>query len=170
MTARAWLRHPATLHLTQGLPAAGKTTHARKIIANSDRPIRYIGLDALRHMLDGQTPTAWWAPGTEDITTRAQAALIASLLTDGSDVLVDGTHIAPRQCAALRHAITGLSVRVVVHRLDTPPDVCTARDLNRPHPIGGTCIRRLADEWAAAEADGWRLDTWITNSPARSNR
>lgn len=146
-----------TLHLMQGLPAAGKTTAARKLIANSTRPIRYVGLDGLRLLLDGQSPTAWWADGVEESTARAQAALVASLLGDGCDVLVDDTHIAPRQITALHAATAGLHVDVVAHRVDTPADVCIARDAVRPHPIGAACIRRLAAEWAAAEADGWRL-------------
>lgn len=149
------------LTVTQGLPAAGKTTAARKLIANSPRPVRYVGLDALRLMLDGQTPTAWWADGSEESTARAQAALVRQLLADGADVLVDGTHVHPGQVAALRSAITGLPVEVRVLRLDTPADVCIARDAVRPHPIGAACIRRLAVEWVAAEAGGWRLDAWL---------
>lgn len=149
------------LTVTQGLPAAGKTEAARKLIANSPRPIRYVGLDALRLMLDGQTPTAWWADGAEELTARAQAALVRQLLADGSDVLLDGTHVHPGQVAALREAVAGLPVVVRVLRLDTAADVCVARDLERPHPIGEACIRRLAVEWAAAEASGWRLDAWL---------
>lgn len=155
-----------TLIVTQGLPAAGKTTAARKLIANSPRPVRYVGLDALRLMLDGQSPTAWWADGVEELTARAQAALVRQLLADGADVLLDGTHVKPGQVAALRSAITGLPVEVRVLRLDTAADVCVARDAVRPHPIGEACIRRLAGEWAAAEAGGWRLTPeWLTGGP-----
>ena len=154
-----------TLIVTQGLPAAGKTTAARKLLANSSRPIRYVGLDSLRLMLDGQTPTAWWAPGFEESTARAQAAMVASLLADGCDVLVDGTHVRPDQVDPLQAAIAGMRLRVVVHRLDTPADVCVARDLGRPHPIGEACIRRLANDWAAAEASGWRLDQQLADRP-----
>jgi len=153
-------RRPALI-VTQGLPAAGKTTDARKVIANAADPIRYAGLDALRLMLDGQTPTAWWADGAEESTARAQGALVRQLLADGSDVLVDGTHISPRQCAALRDAIAGLDVDVRVHRVDTPADECVTRDAERPHPIGEACIRRLAAEWADAEASGWRLGEYL---------
>lgn len=152
--------HP-TLHVMQGLPAAGKTTESRKVIANSPTPIRYVGLDSLRLMLDGQSPTAWWAPGVEESTARGQAALVASLLRDGCDVLLDGTHVSPRQCAALRSAIRGLAVEVVVHRLETPAAECIRRDIVRPHPIGAACIRGLAAEWVAAEEGGWRLDAWL---------
>lgn len=150
------------LHVTQGLPAAGKTSLARKLLANAVRPIRYVGLDSLRLMLDGQTPTAWWAPGSEEQTARAQAALVRQLLLDGSDVLVDGTHVHPEQAAALAAAVDGLDIQVHVHRLDTPADECIRRDAERPHPIGADCIRRLADRWAAAEASGWRLHAQLT--------
>lgn len=151
-----------SLHITQGLPAAGKTTAARKVIANADRPIRYVGLDGLRLMLDGQTPTAWWAPGAEESTARAQAAMVASLLADGCDVLIDGTHVRPDQVAPLQAATAGIRLHIVVHRLDTPADECIRRDLDRPHPIGAYCIRKLAADWAAAEAGGWRLDHQLT--------
>lgn len=146
------------LHLLQGLPAAGKTTRAHKLIANANHPIRYTSLDTLRLMLDAQTPTAWWANGAEESTARAQAALVHQLLTDGSNVLVDGTHTHPRQTTALADAIAGLDVTVHIHRLNTTADECVARDLDRPHPIGEACIRRLAAEWAGAETGGWRLD------------
>ncbi|MFJ9037925.1 AAA family ATPase [Streptomyces sp. NPDC102406] len=152
-----------TLHLTQGLPAAGKSTLARKLIADSPTPIRYVGLDALRLMLDAQTPTAWWAGGAEESTARAQAALVGQLLADGADVLVDGTHTAPRQLAALREVVDGWPLTVIVHRVGTGPAVCAARDGVRVHPIGSACIGRLAAEWAAAEAAGWRLTgEWLT--------
>lgn len=159
----------AALHVMQGLPAAGKTSLARKVIANASRPIRYVGLDALRLMLDGQTPTAWWAPSAEESTARAQAALVASLLADGYDVLVDGTHVRPDQAALLQTAIAGLRLRVVVHRLDTPADVCITRDRDRPHPIGEACIRGLAADWAAVEAGGWRLDQQLARPTTRRN-
>ncbi|MGW2223862.1 AAA family ATPase [Streptomyces formicae] len=155
------------LVLTQGLPAAGKTTLARKLIANADRPIRYVGLDALRLMLDGQTPTAWWADGVEESTARAQAALVGSLLADGCDVLVDGTHVSARQCEPLRQALTGMRLDVRVHALATPVDECLARDAVRPHPIGEACIRRLAGERDEAAAEGWRLSgEWLTGLPS----
>ncbi|MFE9736156.1 AAA family ATPase [Streptomyces sp. NPDC005863] len=145
------------LHLMQGLPAAGKTTLARKLMANADRPVRYVGLDSLRLMLDGQTPTAWWDVGVEESTARAQAALVATLLADGCDVLVDGTHVSPAQVAPLRQAVAGLRFTVRVHVLPTPVDVCVARDAGRPHPIGAACIRRLAAERDVADGSGWRL-------------
>ncbi len=158
----------ARLVLTQGLPAAGKTTAARKLIADAARPLRYVGLDSLRLMLDGQTPSAWWAPGSEQVTARAQAALVGSLLADGWDVLLDGTHIAPRQCEALRAVLAGRVLDVRVHRLNTALAECLRRDAGRPHPIGEPEIRRLAGEWAAAEASGWRLSGgWLTGGAGR---
>lgn len=157
------------LILMQGLPAAGKTTAARKLIADSDRPVRYVGLDALRLMLDGQSPTAWWADGAEESTARAQAALVASLLADGCDVLVDGTHVDAGQCAALRQAVWGRALDVVVHPVATPVGVCVARDRERPHPIGEACIRELAARRAEAASGGWEL-TWAWLSGAASRR
>ncbi|MFD9070560.1 AAA family ATPase [Streptomyces lasiicapitis] len=152
-----------TLHILQGLPGAGKTALARKLIANAERPLRYVGLDGLRWMLDGQAPTAWWPDGFEESTTRAQAALVASLLDDGCDVLVDGTHVSPAQCAPLRTVVAGRRLEVVVHAVRTPVGACVARDAARPHRIGEACIRRLAAEWSAAERGGWRLTgAWLT--------
>lgn len=159
-------RRPVLI-VMQGLPAAGKTTAARKLIANATRPIRYVGLDSLRLMLDGQTPTAWWADGVEESTARAQAALVRQLLADGADVLLDGTHVHPGQVAALAAALGGLDVDVRVLRVDTPVDVCVARDLERPHPIGEACIRRLAAQWVAAETGGWRLDAALAGAGGR---
>lgn len=154
-----------TLHLMQGLPAAGKTTLARRIIAASQRPVRYVSLDALRWMLDGQRPSPHWPPGTEAATERAQAALAAQLLADGHDVLIDGTHLYPQQLHALRAALAGTAPDVLVHTLRTPVSVCTARDRRRPHPIGEACIRRLDASRSAATAAGWRLSgTWLTST------
>lgn len=151
------------LHLMQGLPASGKTTLARKVIANSARPLRYVGLDALRWMLDSQTPTAWWAEGAEESTACGQAGLVAALLRCGDDVLLDGTHVAPGQVAALREALAGMRLVVVVHTVRTPVDECLARDAERAHRIGEDCIRRLAREWTAATATGWELTgAWLT--------
>lgn len=148
----------------QGLPASGKTTAARKLIANADRPLRYVGLDALRWMLAQEPRQAWWAPGAEAVTAAAQAGLVRALVDAGSDVLVDNTNLTPGQVEPLRAALAGADVEWQVHRVDAQLAECEARDAQREHPVGQLCIRRLAADHQAATAAGWRLTpTWLAS-------
>jgi len=151
--------------LMQGLPASGKTTAARKLIADAARPLRYVGLDALRWMLAAEPRQAWWAPGAEAVTAAAQAGLVRALVDAGSDVLVDGTHLTPDQVDPLRAALAGVDVAWRVHAVVTPLDVCLARDAGRDQPVGQHCIRRLAADHQAATAAGWRLTpAWLAGA------
>jgi len=149
----------------QGLPAAGKTTAARKLIADADRPLRYVGLDALRWMLADEPRQEWWAPGAEQVTAAAQAGLVRALVDAGSDVLVDGTHLYPAQLEHLRAAMAGADVEWRVYTVDTSLGECLARDAQRDQPVGQLCIRRLAAQHQAATAAGWRLTpAWLAGA------
>lgn len=146
-----------TVHVMQGLPAAGKTTLATKLCASAARPLRRVSLDGLRLMLDGAARQAWWPPGSESATQRAEAALVAQLVADGCDVVVDDTHLHPAQVDPLRSALAGARVRWCVHRVATPPTVCLLRDIARVDPVGAACIRDLHARHRAATDAGWRL-------------
>lgn len=154
-----------TIHLMQGASASGKSTYARKLIANAPRPIWYVALDPLRHMLHGTRRQAHWEPGYEAATQYGEAALVAALVRLGIDVLVDDTHCYPGQLEHLRKALRGVRVRWKIHRMDTPLEECLARDADRENGVGEACIRDLHRRQQEAEARGWRLTPeWMTQA------
>ncbi|MFE6126660.1 AAA family ATPase [Streptomyces sp. NPDC056437] len=152
-----------TVHLMQGLPASGKTTIARRLVATGGGRLRRVSLDDLRHMLDSTGRETPWEPERETSTVRAQAQMVRLLAGDGYDVVVDNTHLYPKQVLPVVHALRGLPVEWRVHhRISVPLEVCLARDADRQKPVGRDVILRLHERWLEALADGWSLTTgWL---------
>jgi predicted kinase len=79
----------ATLFLTVGLPGSGKSTWAKRFIANHAEPITYLSSDELR---------ARFGTGEEDQTVTPQVFShirqeIGNLLKNGKNVMVDATNV-----------------------------------------------------------------------------
>ena len=82
----------ATLFLTVGLPGSGKSTYAKRFIANHAEPIAYLSSDELR---------AKFGTGEEDQTVTPQVfghikQEVDSLLKSNKNVLVDATNVNRR--------------------------------------------------------------------------
>ncbi|MDN5758635.1 MAG: AAA family ATPase [Tomitella sp.] len=117
------------LIITTGLPGAGKTTYARAWVAEDPEARARVNRDDLRAMLFGQHGKL--SPGQEDAVTAAEHATAANLLGEGTDVIVDATHLTEQSRTAWSDLAATMGSAFIVHPLDTPVGECIRRDKAR---------------------------------------
>jgi predicted kinase len=154
-----------TVHVMTGLPASGKTTAARKLVADSDGQCRRVNLDDLRGMFDHAAEGRERSYTAEQSVLAVQDAAVRETIAAGFDVVVDNTHLTPNIPKRLKAAVAGRA-RFVVHDFtDVPVEECLRRDAARADPVGEDIIRLLADKHAKAVRNGWRLtDGWMNDT------
>ncbi|GAA2430717.1 AAA family ATPase [Streptomyces mauvecolor] len=154
-----------TVHVMTGLPASGKTTAARKLVADSDGQCRRVNLDDLRGMFDNAAEGRERSYTAEQSVLAVQDAAVRETIAAGFDVVVDNTHLTPNIPKRLKAAVAGRA-RFVVHDFtDVPVEECLRRDAARANPVGEDIIRLLADKHAKAVRNGWRLtDAWMNDT------
>jgi predicted kinase len=157
------------VHLTQGLPASGKTTLALQLVADGAGRVRRVSLDDLRHMLDSTGKATAWDPERERTTVAAQALMVRQLVADGYDVVVDNTHLHPGQVLPLTRALAGTRVDWAVHSLlGVPLTECLERDARRTQRVGADAIHALHRRWREAAESGWTLTAaWLKEAQER---
>lgn len=156
-----------TIHITTGLPASGKTTAARELLAGSRGHIRRVNLDDIRRMLDHNGQDKVWSRAHEATALDIQDAAVRSALAGGFDVVVDNTHLTPSIPKRIKNAAAGQAVFVVHDFTDVPIEECIRRDaLRGDATVGEDVIRRLADNHTKATKNGWRLtEAWLNDRP-----
>lgn len=154
-----------TVHVMTGLPASGKTTAARKLVADSEGRCRRVNLDDLRAMFDEAGARRERSHTAEQSVLAVQDAAVRETIAAGFDVVVDNTHLTSHIPKRLKAAVAGRA-RFVVHDFtDVPVEECLRRDAARANPVGEDVIRLLADKHAKAVRGGWRLtDAWMNDT------
>ncbi|MDX3695027.1 AAA family ATPase [Streptomyces europaeiscabiei] len=147
------------VHVMTGLPASGKSTFARELVAGSGGRVRRVNLDELRAMLGHD---ASWSKADERAALDIQDAAVRTALGAGFDVVVDNTHLTPRIPSRLKAVAAGRATFAVHDFTDVPLEECIRRDADRANSVGEAAIRRLASNHARATKNGWRLTTdWL---------
>ena len=156
-----------TIHVMTGLPASGKSTAARQLVAEAGGRMRRVNLDDLRAMLDGTGPDRIWSKTHEATALDVQDAAVRAALASGFDVVVDNTHLTPSIPKRIKAAAAGQAAFVVHDFTHVPIDECIRRDATRgPASVGEDVIRRLADNHRKATKNGWRLTAdWLNDQP-----
>jgi predicted kinase len=84
----------STLTITRGLPGAGKTTWAKKELAEWSSSTARVNRDDLRRMLFG-TPN--YSVDQETLVTEVQRRAIKAALATNRDVIADDTNLPPKR-------------------------------------------------------------------------
>jgi predicted kinase len=144
------------VHLTTGLPASGKSTHARQ-------------LDALRFSLDDHRAMMGigretWSNEKEAVAIEALMASATAAIKSGYDIVIDNTHLVPRLPRMYRKEFSSLGAIFQIHDFThVTVEECIERDANREvGHVGEDVIRKLALRHVDACKNGWRLtDKWM---------
>ena len=134
------------LIMMKGLPASGKTTWARDMVAKSEGRCKRVCKDDLRDMLDaGQ-----YSQRNEAYVLKVRDSLVKAFLAEGLDVIVDDTNLAPKHESRLRQlAKIRKSSFEVMDFTGVPIDECIRRDSKRDRRVGPMVIRRMYDQFLA---------------------
>jgi predicted kinase len=155
-----------TIHVMTGLPASGKTTAARELLAGSAGRVRRINLDDLRAMFDNYEGGRSWSRAHEQTALDVQDAAVRAAIDGGFDAVVDNTHLTPHIPKRLKAAAMGRATFVVHDFTHVPIEECLRRDAARANAVGEDVIRRLHGNHVKATKNGWRLtDEWMNDTP-----
>lgn len=118
------------IYVVRGCQGAGKSTYARRFIADQPNPSmwKYLNKDNLRSMFDGGA----WSKDREKFIHKTFMKLVSMALAEGFNVVCDNTHptqdsIKPYHQLAERIG----DVTVSTHWLRTPLDECLCRNALR---------------------------------------
>jgi predicted kinase len=116
------------LILTRGLPASGKSTYARKLVAENTTTVR-LNRDDFRQMLFGK---AVLDTQGETMVTVAQHGAVENALKAGFDVIVDDTNFFARGVKSLMTIAAKYDAEVEFKDFtDVPLHECILRDAGR---------------------------------------
>ena len=143
------------LYLTRGLPAAGKSTCARALVAAGQGRVKRVAKEDLRAMLDNDR----YFDDQWPLVERCRDAVIETLLAAGFDVVCDETMLPLGSVERVRNRFGGMAEIEVLDFIHVPLSVCLARDARRERPVGESTIREYVamlspEEQAMALGDG----------------
>lgn len=129
--------------LYKGLPASGKSTHARNMV-DQDSLLRRINRDDLRAMLQ----TGEWSQNKEKTIRKAEITLATLLLENGLTPVID-------DCNLSLSAIKMWEDFALLHHLDIEwqdfthisVEECVKRDAGRSNPVGSKVIRGMYHQY-----------------------
>ena len=133
-----------TLYMTKGLPASGKTTAAKALVASPVMSVKRVNKDDLRAMIDGGR----WSPDNEKMIVAVRDDLVSYFLSAGHHVVVDDTNFVSKHEARLRDlARMNKAAFKVMDFTDVSPEECIKRDLIRPNSVGSKVIMDMYNKY-----------------------
>lgn len=139
-----------TIYFLKGLPASGKSTWAKEMVASHDAgTYKRVNKDDLRAMLD----VSKHSKGNEKFVLKIRDIMILEALKEGKHVICDDTNFNPkhearmREMAAQHQEETGKPVQIIVKFFEISLEDAIARDLKRPNSVGERVIRTMYNEW-----------------------
>ena len=124
----------------RGLPASGKSTRAKEIMAQSGNMVR-INKDLLRKMLHFNR----WTGVNERITRGVARAIVKELASNkAGGVIIDDTNLSQGTYQSWLDLAKELGASVQTITMDTPIDECLRRDREREDSVGDHVIYEMA--------------------------
>ncbi len=132
-----------TLYMTKGLPASGKTTAAKALVATQPGTKR-VNKDDLRAMIDAGK----WSEYNEKFILWVRDSITSTALVEGHHVVVDDTNLAPKHEAHLRQLAKQYKADFkILDFTNVSPEECIKRDLIRPNSVGSKVIMDMYDRY-----------------------
>jgi predicted kinase len=127
------------LIMMRGLPASGKSTRAREIMAEGGNFVR-VNRDDLRAMLH----TGKWSGKKEDVTKKIQMEIVDLLLTGGNNVIIDDTNLRPQDEEKWKGFAKEYNAKFEIIDMDMDVFTCIALDSQREKSVGENVIWKMA--------------------------
>lgn len=151
----------------KGLPACGKSTYAKQLLAEDPKAIR-LNKDQLREMFH----FGGYNGRNERYIVELEYAYVEKLVAKGLTVVVDDTNLNPIHPQYYRTIAQEHNAIFEVKEFDTPVEECIARDKVREKPVGEQNIINMAFKAGILKQEGpcvvFDMDgTLCTVSPER---
>lgn len=146
------------VHIETGLPASGKSSHARSL------GVMRFSLDDYRSMMGIGKET--WTNEREQVAIACMIESARSAIKAGEEIVIDNTHLVPRLPRMYRKEFSPFGVTFQIHDFtDVSVEECIARDAERTEGhVGEEVIRKLSARHVDARKNGWRLtDKWMNS-------
>ena len=128
--------------MLKGLPASGKSTYAKELVAKDHNWVR-VNKDDLRAMMNGGV----FSGKLEKQIVRIERKLAEDALKIGKSVVIDDTNFNPDHEEYFRRLAKMYMEEFEVKFFDTPLEVCIERDNKRANGVGETVIRKMYNQY-----------------------
>lgn len=125
--------------LTRGLPASGKSTFAKELMAKEPSRWKRVNKDELRAMLDDGK----WSSHNEKFILKVRDMLIVQALDEGFNVIVDDCNLAEKHLVRISDLVKGKAKVEIKDFTDVSVDECIKRDQKRANYVGEKVIRQM---------------------------
>lgn len=130
----------AKMIILAGLPGAGKSTLAKKMVKQDPTYVR-VNLDDIRNML-----------GTSDfnkekLVEQIELVSIGYAFNQKYNVIVDDTNLNPKKINKLKAIAKQYNAEVDYKLISTDVEECIRRDALRERPVGEDVIRRFYEKY-----------------------
>ena len=130
----------AKMIILAGLPGAGKSTLAKKMVKQDPTYVR-VNLDDIRNML-----------GTSDfnkekLVEQIELTSITYAFNQKYNVIVDDTNLNPKKINKLKVIAKQYNAEVDYKLISTDVEECIRRDALRERPVGEDVIRRFYEKY-----------------------
>lgn len=140
----------AKLLMLKGLPASGKSTYAKELVAKG---WKRVNKDDLRAMMDDSK----WSRANEKIIISSEMDLVVNLLVSGSDVIVDSTNFAHEN--KWKNVAEERGATFEVKFFDVPLMECIERDSRRgDKSVGSKVIYKMYEEYLEPKKSQWDVN------------
>lgn len=135
--------------MTKGLPASGKTTWAKKCLAESNR-VKRVNKDDLRAMIDGGK----WSKSNEAFVLSVRDYITRYALLGGFDCIVDDTNLAPKHESTLRAIAEEVGAGFEIKDFtDVPLNECLKRNAERANYVPEDAIKSMYNTFLKKKGD-----------------
>ena len=137
-----------TIYFFKGLPGSGKSTEAKRMVAESNCGIVRVNKDDIRAMCH----SGKHSKGNEAMVLQIRDAIIGYALHDGKHVIVDDTNFEPKHLVRIEELAQamrdlGREVKIEERFFDTLIEECIARDNKRANGVGESVIRGMYNKY-----------------------
>jgi predicted kinase len=136
--------------MLKGLPASGKSTWAKQMVADSKGMVKRVNKDDLRAMIDAGK----WSKEREKEIVKARDLMIETFLDAGYDVIVDDTNFHPPYEERFRKFAEHFNIDFIVKYFEADVDECIRRDSQRDNPVGEKAIRDMYNRYVRKFKEG----------------